>query len=128
MPLILLAEPELAVYIPALAATKDLTHWRMCAFKAETPRPNHLKPGYLDIWFAKCYFDDGNVIEASGIPGPFDGGRYRLEGEELEVLQAQLTVGGLPATYECMVAILTAMLVLGLLDGTLIPETWEIPQ
>lgn len=125
MPLIQLTTPELGVYIPVTAQYKDLTHWRMCAFKAETPRPCHMIPGYLDVWFAKCYQDGTKFIEAPGIPGPFEEGQYRIEGEELAALQAVLTTGGMPATYECMAAILIALLELGVLEGTIVPDEGE---
>lgn len=128
MPLILLANPELSVHIPVLATTKDLTHWRMCAFKAEAPRPHHLIAGYLDIWFAKCFIDGESAIEAPGIPGPFDGGRYRVEDDTLVALQGRLTTGGLPSFYEMQMSIFLTLLEIGALDGTIVPEVWELPQ
>lgn len=125
MPLIQLATPELNVYIPVTAQFKDLTHWRICAFKAEIPRLCHLIPSNLDVWFGKCYQDGAKFIEAPGIEGPFDEGRYRIESEELVTLQAILTTGGLPATYECTVAILKTFLALGIIEGTIVPDEGE---
>ena len=126
MPLLELTTPEADVYIKMTGKIKTLTHWRMCAFKAESPRAVHLIPGYLEVWLAKCYENEaGDHIEAPGITGPFDDGRIRLEGDALLSLQSRLSIGGLPTFYEMQLSILQTLIECGIVFGTIIPDDWE---
>ena len=49
----------------------DTTHKRMCNIKFEEVREEMLKPGFIEIWFARCHKDGESYIETENLGGNF---------------------------------------------------------
>ncbi len=46
----------------------EITHYKICNWTFEVPRASLGKDGYLNIWLAKCYFENGVYVEPE-VPG-----------------------------------------------------------
>jgi hypothetical protein len=64
----------------------EITHYKICNWTFEVPRPSLGKEGYLDLWLAKCYPDSGNYIEP-----PVPGVNIKIEGADFEDLISRST-------------------------------------
>lgn len=73
---------ELAAPVPV----QSITHYKICSWTIEVPRPSLEKEGYCDIWLAKCYLEDGIYYELE-LPGL----NIRIEGLDFEELSETAT-------------------------------------
>lgn len=59
-----------------------MTHYRICAWKFEVPRLKLDKKGFIEIWLAKCYDNNGLFEEIPGLEGVY----IKLEDEVFDNL------------------------------------------
>ena len=82
-----------------------ITHLKICNWTFEIPRALLGKDGFVDIWLAKCYLEDGIYYEVE-VPGI----NIKIEGEDFNELKE------LPTTIQPIMKDATAILSQFLVD------------
>ena len=58
--------PLIELAVPVI--TPNITYLKICSWKFEVSRPELDKNGFIDIWLAQCYLEDG-LYKESPLPG-----------------------------------------------------------
>ena len=64
-----MADVLIRLTTPEAWGTFTLTHAKLCRVDYEVQRPPDAKPGWVSLWYAKGYMEDGVFREAPGVPG-----------------------------------------------------------